>query len=76
MALCLSNKDIKEEIWSVKLIGNCHEKAGSLEANIYQLVPITMRIQSKMEHLDHSYQILMIAQCKGRGHQYHERVMA
>jgi hypothetical protein len=29
-----------------------------------------------MEHLDHSYQLLMIAQCKGRGHQYHERVMA
>jgi hypothetical protein len=31
--LCLSIKDANGEIWSVKLIGNSHKKAGSLEAS-------------------------------------------
>lgn len=75
-SLDLTWNDLEDEIWSVKILTNSRDNAGSLFDKVYDFVPIQTRIQRQLELLDHRHKEIIFEQRNNGGHEYPDGLCA
>ena len=55
--LCLTMRDGKGDVWSVKFITNSRKRAGAFVDRLYKLKPMQTRIKQQLEKLDQDFHV-------------------